>query len=149
MSFHYQKNAELILDDINFSAEKGEIIAFVGPSGAGKSTLIDLIPRFYDPTAGELLIDGHDIKDYTVSEIRSLMGIVTQETILFNDTIKNNIAYGLSDISDETIREAAKAANAHHFIIELPDGYNTVVGDRGIKNFRRSASAACHCPCHP
>jgi len=133
VTFHYPTTSELILDNVSFSANKGEIIALVGPSGAGKSTLIDLIPRFYDPVNGRILIDGHDAKNLRVSNIRSLMGIVTQETILFNDSIKNNIAYGLSGISQEQIETAAKAANAHHFIIEMPEAYETIVGDRGIK----------------
>ena len=133
VSFHYNLSSELILNDISFTAEKGEIIALVGPSGAGKSTLIDLIPRFYDPTKGRITIDGQDLKHLSLSNIRSLMGIVTQETILFNDTIRNNIAYGMADISDEKVIEAAKAANAHHFITDMPEGYNTIVGDRGMK----------------
>lgn len=133
VSFHYDSNNETILDNVSFTANKGEIIALVGPSGAGKSTLIDLIPRFYDPTAGHISIDGHNLKNLSLSNIRSLMGIVTQETILFNDTIRNNIAYGLSEISDEKVMEAAKAANAHHFITEMPESYNTIVGDRGMK----------------
>lgn len=133
VSFHYDSNNETILDNVSFTANKGEIIALVGPSGAGKSTLIDLIPRFYDPTEGKISIDGQDIKNLTIKNIRSLMGIVTQETILFNDSIRNNIAYGLHDIADDKIIEAAKAANAHQFISELPEGYNTIVGDRGMK----------------
>lgn len=133
VTFHYPTTSELILDDVSFTANKGEIIALVGPSGAGKSTLIDLIPRFYDPVSGRILIDGHNVKNLRVANLRALMGIVTQETILFNDSIKNNIAYGLSGISQEQIETAAKAANAHNFIIEMPEAYETIVGDRGIK----------------
>ena len=131
--FHYDDGDDLVLDDINFSVNKGEIIALVGPSGGGKSTLVDLIPRFYDPTSGKILIDGNDIKKIKIQNLRSLMGIVTQETILFNESIKNNIAYGLGDYPIEKIIEAAKTANAHRFITELPDGYETKIGERGLK----------------
>jgi len=105
----------------------------VGPSGAGKSTLVDLIPRFYDLTEGALLFDGTNIKDLKIESLRKLMGIVTQETILFNDTVKNNIAYGESTIPDSQIIDAAKAANAHKFIENLDNGYDTIIGDRGVK----------------
>ncbi|MBK8982751.1 MAG: ABC transporter ATP-binding protein [Ignavibacteria bacterium] len=132
VSFHYEKS-EMILKDINLEIYKGKIIAIVGPSGAGKSTLVDLIPRFYDAVSGSLLIDGTDIKDLTIESVREKMGVVTQETILFNDTIRNNIAYGKKDIPSEKIIEAAKAANAHVFIDRLETGYDTVIGDRGVK----------------
>ena len=131
--FQYDDGEEMVLNDINFTVNKGEILAFVGPSGGGKSTLVDLIPRFYDPSAGKILIDGQDIKNIKIQDLRSLMGIVTQETILFNESIKSNIAYGLGDYPEVKIIEAAKAANAHNFILELPDGYNTVIGERGLK----------------
>ena len=108
VSFHYDDAEELVLNDINFSVDKGKIIAFVGPSGGGKSTLVDLIPRFYDPTSGKILIDGIDIKEYEIQSLRTMMGIVTQETILFNESIKNNIAYGLEDYPFEKIVEASK-----------------------------------------
>ena len=133
VDFKYDDSEELILSDINFKVNKGEILALVGPSGGGKSTLVDLIPRFYDPDAGEILIDNINIKDITIQSLRKLMGIVTQETFLFNESVKNNIAYGLEDYPIEKIIEAAKAANAHNFIIEMPDGYDTVIGERGIK----------------
>lgn len=132
LSFSY-KESEVILDNVNFTANKGEIIAFVGPSGAGKSTLIDLIPRFYDPIQGRILIDGQDIKSLIVSDVRKLMGIVTQETILFNDSIKTNISYGMPNATMDEIISAAKSANAHDFILGLPNGYETIVGDRGVK----------------
>ena len=133
LSFHYDDSEELILNNINFEVRKGEIVALVGPSGGGKSTLVDLIPRFYDPSYGRILIDGIDIKEAKVNSLRALMGIVTQETILFNESIRNNIAYGLDDYPIEKIVEAAKTANAHNFIMELPEGYETVIGERGLK----------------
>ena len=133
LSFHYEDAEELVLNDINFTIDKGKIIAFVGPSGGGKSTLVDLIPRFYDPSSGRILIDGIDIKEYDIQSLRSMMGIVTQETILFNESIKNNIAYGLSDYPFEKIVEASKTANAHDFIMQMPEGYDTVIGERGVK----------------
>ena len=133
INFHYEDAEELVLTDINFEVKRGEIIALVGPSGGGKSTLVDLIPRFYDPTNGRIKLDGVDIKDIDINNLRSLMGIVTQETFLFNESIKNNIAYGLGDYPMEKIIEAAKAANAHNFITEMPNGYDTVIGERGLK----------------
>ncbi len=133
VSFHYDDSPELILKNISFKVKKGEIIAFVGSSGAGKSTLIDLIPRFFDPVSGRILLDGNDIKNVKFEDLRALLGIVTQETVLFNDTIKSNIAYGQADFSEEKIVEAAKAANAHRFIVQLPNGYNTIIGERGTK----------------
>ena len=105
----------------------------VGPSGAGKSTLADLLPRFYDVTDGSISLDGKDIKNIKLNSLRSLMGIVTQETFLFNDSVKANIAYGLESVSDEDIKKAAIAANANEFIEQLPDGYNTIIGERGVK----------------
>jgi len=132
VSFKYEKS-DLILNNINLEINKGEVLAIVGPSGAGKSSLVDLIPRFYDVTDGSILIDGIDIRNITMKSLRSFIGVVTQETILFNDTVKNNIAYGLQDVSPDKIIEAAKAANAHNFIQVLKDGYETVIGDRGTK----------------
>ena len=133
VSFHYEDSDELVLNKINFIVKRGEIVALVGPSGGGKSTLVDLIPRFYDPTGGSIQIDGDNIKDVKIESLRDLMGIVTQETFLFNETIRNNIAYGFGDYPKEKIVEAAKTANAHNFIIELPDGYDTFIGERGLK----------------
>lgn len=120
-----------VLKDINLEAKKGEIIAIVGPSGCGKSTLVNLIPRFYDSVKGRILLDGRDIKDATLRSLRGQIGIVTQETILFRDSVKANIAYGKPGASDEEIIKAARIANAHDFISRLPEGYNTVVGERG------------------
>ena len=133
VNFIYEDSAETILDNINFTINKGEILALVGPSGGGKSTLVDLIPRFYDPTSGRIFIDDIDVRDVNIQSLRKLMGIVTQETFLFNETVKNNIAYGLEDYPLEKIVEAAQAANAHKFILEMPDGYNTIIGERGVK----------------
>jgi len=132
VDFRYEKG-EMVLKDINLEIKKGEILAIVGPSGAGKSSLVDLIPRFYDVENGSLLIDEIDIKKIKTSSLRGLMGIVTQETILFNDTIKNNIAYGMKEIDFNKIVEASKAANAHIFIQNLEMEYETIIGDRGVK----------------
>lgn len=123
-----------VLEDITFTALRGEVVAIVGPSGAGKSTLVDLIPRFYDPTSGRILLDGRDARECTLASLRRLMGIVSQETVLFNDTVKANIAYGALDrYSDPAIQAAARAANAHEFIAALPDGYDTMLGERGTR----------------
>ncbi|MDA0753216.1 MAG: ABC transporter ATP-binding protein [Candidatus Marinimicrobia bacterium] len=132
VSFSYGDEKDKVLNNINFQINKGEILALVGPSGAGKSTLIDLIPRFYDTLSGSIKIDGKDIKELKINSLRSLMGIVTQETLLFDDSVKANIAYGVENISDDKIKDAAIAANAHEFIKELPDGYNTIIGERGV-----------------
>lgn len=132
VSFSYGDEKDKVLNNINFQINKGEILALVGPSGAGKSTLVDLIPRFYDTLSGSIKIDGKDIKELKINSLRSLMGIVTQETFLFDDSVKANIAYGVENISDEKIKDAAIAANAHEFIKELPDGYNTIIGERGV-----------------
>ena len=132
VSFTYGNKDEKVLNNINFKINKGEIFALVGPSGAGKSTLVDLIPRFYDTLSGSIKIDGKDIKDLELKSLRSLMGIVTQETFLFDDTVKANISYGVENISDDEIKNASKAANAHEFIKKLPDGYNTIIGERGV-----------------
>jgi len=123
----------VILDNINLTIQKGKTIALVGSSGAGKSTLADLVPRFHDVTAGEVLIDGVNIKEYSLHSVRNLMSIVTQEPILFNDTIGNNIALGHQEATKEQIIEAAKIANAHDFISKKEDGYNSNIGDRGSK----------------
>ncbi len=124
---------KVILDNINLTIQKGKTIALVGPSGAGKSTLADLIPRFHDVTAGEILIDGVNVKDYKLFDLRKQMGVVSQEPILFNDTIYNNITLGTGGATPEQVQEAAKIANAHNFILQKPEGYETVVGDRGAK----------------
>lgn len=130
--FHYEEDREII-GGINFTVKKGETVALVGPSGGGKSTTSDLIPRFYDVTAGEILIDGKDIRDYNLHSLREAMGIVSQETILFNDTIENNIRLGNDTATMEEVEKAARIANAHDFIMESTDGYQTNVGDRGTK----------------
>ncbi|MEA2764470.1 MAG: ATP-binding cassette, subfamily bacterial MsbA [Gemmatimonadaceae bacterium] len=123
-----------VLSNVDFSASKGEVIALVGPSGSGKSTLVDLIPRFYEPTAGRILLDGIDVRDIKLPALRSLTGIVSQETVLFHDTVRSNIAYGTTDhYTQEQIEAAAKAANAHEFIMELPRGYDTLLGERGTR----------------
>ena len=132
VSFTYGNKDEKVLNNISFKINKGEIFALVGPSGAGKSTLVDLIPRFYDTLSGSIKIDGKDIKGLELKSLRSLMGIVTQETFLFDDTVKANISYGVENISDDEIKDASKAANAHEFIKKLPDGYNTIIGERGV-----------------
>jgi subfamily B ATP-binding cassette protein MsbA len=123
----------VILKNINLIVPKGKTVALVGSSGAGKSTLADLIPRFHDASSGEILVDGIDIKDYSLHSLRGLISIVTQEPILFNDTIANNIALGMSNATTEEIEHAARVANAHNFIIQKEDGYNTNIGDRGSK----------------
>jgi subfamily B ATP-binding cassette protein MsbA len=124
---------EPVLRDIDVEVAPGEVVALVGSSGAGKSTLVDLIPRFYDPQEGRVLIDGQDVRSVSLTSLRRSLGIVTQEVILFNDTVRNNIAYGLSDVPQERLEAAARAANAHDFIVRLPQGYDTVIGDRGTK----------------
>lgn len=131
VSFAYQN--ESVLQNIELTIRKGDSIALVGPSGGGKSTLADLIPRFYDIQTGEIMIDGENIKNYTFSSLREQMGIVSQESILFNDTIYNNIAFGKPNATQEEIENAAKIANAHQFILEQEQGYQTEIGDRGSK----------------
>lgn len=126
-------DSQPVLKNINLFIKVSEIVAFVGMSGGGKTTLVNLIPRFYDVTEGQILIDGRDIRDYKLASLRKNIGIVTQETILFNDTVRNNIAYGDMTKTDEQIIEAAKAAYAHDFIMELPEGYNTIIGEKGAR----------------
>jgi subfamily B ATP-binding cassette protein MsbA len=122
-----------ILRDISFSAKKGEIVAFVGSSGAGKTTLVNLIPRFYEVTSGAIRIDGRDVREVTIRSLRAQIAMVTQETILFHDSVRNNICYGQPDVSNERVIEAAQAALAHDFIMELPKGYDTLIGERGTR----------------
>lgn len=131
VSFAYDKH--LVLKKIDFEIQKGKTIALVGPSGGGKSTIADLIPRFYDPTGGEVQIDGVSLKAYSLDSLRKHMGIVTQESILFNDTIFNNIAFGLNNVDPKEVEKAAKIANAHDFIRKTEKGYQTVIGERGSK----------------
>jgi subfamily B ATP-binding cassette protein MsbA len=123
---------DLVLRDIDLTIAPGEIVALVGGSGAGKSTFVNLLPRFYDVTAGAITIDGVDVRDTTLPSLRGLMGFVTQEVILFNDTVRNNIAYGRSDVHESEVVAAAQAANAHEFITALPRGYDTTVGEAGV-----------------
>lgn len=130
---NFSYGIEPILKDINVTIEKGKMIAIVGPSGGGKSTMADLLPRFYDVTGGSIYIDGEDIRNYKLDNLISLMGIVTQEAILFNDTVYNNIAFGMENVTEEDVINAAKIANAHGFIQQMQDGYNTNIGDRGAK----------------
>jgi subfamily B ATP-binding cassette protein MsbA len=132
VSFKYESE-DIVLKNISFEIEKGSAVALVGSSGSGKSTLADLIPRFYEVNQGAIEIDGQDIRHVTLNSLRRLMGIVTQETILFNDTIKANIAYGQKDVDDKQVIAAATAANALEFIEELPEGLNTVIGEKGVK----------------
>lgn len=131
MSFAYDK--EPVLKDINLRIEKGKTVALVGPSGGGKSTLADLIPRFYDPSSGTVMLDGIPLPDYDLESLRKQVGVVTQESILFNDTIFNNIAFGMPNVSEEDVIRAAKVANAHEFIIQTEQGYQTMIGERGSK----------------
>ena len=131
VTFRYEDTP--VLKQINLTVRAGEAVAFVGMSGGGKTTLVNLIPRFYDVSEGQILIDGRDIRDVTIESLRAQIGIVTQQTILFNDTVRNNIIYGDVEKTEADVIRAAKAANAHHFIMNLPDGYDTVIGEQGTK----------------
>ena len=137
VSFSYSdENADdspLVLHDINLEVKAGEVLAVVGSSGAGKSTLVHLIPRFFDVSGGRILIDDNDVRDVTLESLRSQIGIVTQDTVLFNDTVRNNIAYGQPHVSQKKVEEAARAARAYEFIRGLPEGYNTMIGERGVR----------------
>jgi subfamily B ATP-binding cassette protein MsbA len=135
VAFSYENGdgAKEVLRDINLQVRAGEVLAVVGTSGAGKSTLVHLIPRFFDVTAGRLSIDDHDVQDVTLASLRSQIGIVTQETVLFNDTVRNNIAYGQPHVSQTEVEAAAIAALAHDFILRLPEGYDTLIGERGFR----------------
>ena len=133
VSFDYGEESVPVLKNVSFSISKGSVVALVGASGAGKSTIADLIPRFYDTTSGYVKIDGEDIREIKLESLRRMMGVVSQEIILFNDTVKQNIAYGQEEIKDSNIISAAKAANAMEFIEELPNGFDTIIGERGVK----------------
>ena len=131
VSFTYADEGDTVLDDVSFSVRAGQVVAIVGLSGAGKTTLVNLVPRFYDPTSGTIRIDRVDICNVTRASLRRQIGIVTQETVLFDDTIANNIAYGSRESAPEMVEAAARAAHAHEFIVTLPNGYDTVIGERG------------------
>jgi ATP-binding cassette, subfamily B, bacterial MsbA len=135
VGFAYESDGEVkqVLHGINLTVQPGEVIAFVGPSGAGKSSLVNLIPRFFDVNEGRILIDGHDLRDVTIASLREQIGKVTQETVLFNDTVRNNIAYGQPDVPISRVEEAARMALAHDFILNMPDGYNTKIGEKGVR----------------
>ncbi|MEM9261349.1 MAG: ATP-binding cassette domain-containing protein, partial [Bacteroidota bacterium] len=133
VGFRYTQNGPLVLNQVNLSLPKGKILALAGSSGGGKSTIADLFPRFYDPTSGSITLDGKDLRDYPLAELRSRFGIVSQEAILFNDTIYNNIVFGLEGVSRAQVEDAARIANAHDFIKATPQGYQTNIGDRGAK----------------
>jgi subfamily B ATP-binding cassette protein MsbA len=137
VSFCYREEGtdepRTILDDVCLTVHRGEVVALVGPSGAGKSTLVNLIPRFFDVTGGRILVDGVDVREATLASLRAQIGKVTQETILFNDTVRNNISYGQPDVPFERVVEAAKAALAHEFIELMPEGYDTVIGEKGFR----------------
>jgi subfamily B ATP-binding cassette protein MsbA len=131
VSFGYDETAVRILRGISFSVHAGQMVAIVGRSGAGKTTLVNLLPRFYDVSAGSILIDGVDTRDVTLGSLRAQIGIVTQETVLFDDTIANNIAYGVAGTTREQVEAAARAAHAHEFVSAMPRGYETLIGERG------------------
>jgi subfamily B ATP-binding cassette protein MsbA len=133
--FAYESDGEVkqVLHAIDLDVKRGEVIAIVGPSGAGKSSLVNLIPRFFDVTGGRITIDGHDLRDVTIASLRRQIGKVTQETILFNDTVRNNIAYGQPDVPISRVQEAARMALAHDFILRMPDGYETMIGEKGVR----------------
>ena len=131
VSFAYTSERQ-VLHDVSFTVRRGEVVALVGTSGAGKSTTLDLLARFHDPSAGRISLDGHDLRAITMASLRRQLGVVSQETILFHDTVRANIAYGLSGVSQEDVEAAARAAHAHDFITRLPQGYETMIGDRGV-----------------
>ena len=135
VGFAYESDGETkqVLHGIDLAVQPGEVIALVGPSGAGKSSLVNLIPRFFDVNQGRILIDGHDLRDVTIASLRQQIGKVTQETVLFNDTVRNNIAYGQPDVPIHRVEEAARMALAHDFILNMPDGYNTKIGEKGTR----------------
>ena len=140
VGFSYEEQP--VLKDVSLSIKAGEIVALVGSSGAGKTTMVNLLPRFFDPVSGRITLDGVDTRDLKIKALRSLIGIVTQDTVLFNETVRNNIAYGRSDLPMERVREAAAAAYADEFIMQLPRGYDTVIGEAGVRLSGGSGSAS-------
>jgi subfamily B ATP-binding cassette protein MsbA len=135
VSFSYDnvEDSPVVLHDVNLEVKAGEVLAVVGSSGAGKSTLVHLIPRFFDVSGGRILVDDNDVRDVTLESLRSQIGIVTQDTVLFNDTVRNNIAYGQPHVPQKKVEEAARAARAHEFICGLPEAYDTRIGERGVR----------------
>jgi subfamily B ATP-binding cassette protein MsbA len=133
VGFRYADGHGEILRDVSFAARPGEVVAIVGTSGSGKTTLVNLLPRFYDVSEGEILIDGVDVRQATLVSLRAQIGLVTQETVLFNDTVRANIAYGMDDVDEARVESAARAAFAHDFILDLPRRYDTVIGERGSR----------------
>ncbi|HEX6202131.1 MAG TPA: ABC transporter ATP-binding protein, partial [Thermoanaerobaculia bacterium] len=133
VSFAYEATDQPVLHDIDLTLRRGEIVALVGPSGAGKSTIVNLLPRFFDPDRGRVAIDGVDLRDMDLKALRALIGIVTQDTVLFDDTVRANIAYGRADLPLERVREAAAAAYADDFVMRMPDGYDTRIGESGLR----------------
>jgi len=131
VTFRYFGSGEAVLSDVNLTAEPGQTVALLGATGSGKTTIINLIPRFYDISEGQILIDGHEVRDVTLESLRKQIGIVLQETTLFSGTIRENIAFGRPDASEEDVIAAATAAAAHDFIMSFPQGYDTPVGERG------------------
>ena len=132
VSFDYGEESAPVLKNVSFSISKGSVVALVGASGSGKSTIADLIPRFYDTTSGSVKIDGDDIKEFKLSSLRKMMGIVSQDVTLFNDTVRNNISYGQPELKESNIISAAKSANAMEFIKSFPEGLDTIIGERGV-----------------
>lgn len=143
VSFAYRNGeAGYVLKNINLDIPHGKTIALVGQSGSGKTTLADMLPRYYDPNEGEILMDGINIRELRIFDLRKLLGVVTQESILFNDTVFNNIAFGIDDASEADVIHAAKVANAHEFIVNMPEGYQTNIGDRGGKLVEDNVNAS-------
>jgi subfamily B ATP-binding cassette protein MsbA len=147
VSFNYNDSRLPVLRHVDLKVRLGEIVALVGSSGSGKTTLVNLIPRFFDPTDGAILVDGIDLRDFTLRSLRSMVGLVSQDTVLFNDTVRNNICYGREHISQVEVIAAAKAALAHEFIEQLPEKYGSIIGERGQK-LGRTTSTSCNCQSH-
>ena len=146
VQFAYDSRHE-VLSSISFEIQAGERVALVGPTGAGKTTMINLLHRFYDPTAGTIFIDEHDLRTIQLESFYRQIALVPQETVLFGDTIFENIRYGRSEASEEEVYAASQGANAHEFIQALPDGYQTLVGEKGSQSFGRATTTDCHCSC--